>query len=1195
MERSLDRRQRGGSAAPGPGTEMAAATTHLPGTKRFFLMQWVTLIIAFLILAAFVAASLHTERKRILANAEDRLALGAKSIAFALERRLDSIDRGLRDIRENLRILHHHDERGSHIAMQLAFFQRAVEGVRSAMIIDADGVVVLASDPHLVGRDLASTALFRAARTRPNSAAADFSAPEAIGQGTLSATLSHAIVELDGRFAGLVVAELDLDALEPVLAALRYTPDVSAGLVHRSGKTLLYVSSPAVPSGTDFSAPDTFFSRHWQSGRDASLLSGTCQVLPNERLAAVHTVPALAPDSAPPLVAIVSQEYDTVLAPWHTDLRNRAGLLGLLIISAVAALAVHQRRQRRLVQMTRQYQADRQHAAERLQFATEASGTGIWELDVRTMALTCDDTIYRLYGREKKGVGSAYATWREDVLPEDLPAAEAALQYAIQHGEDLEMVFRAVRGDGQVRVMEVLARLFKDENGKPLRLIGVNRDITRQRRIEQSLRENKDLLVGVLDSLVEHVAVLDDKGHIVAVNRAWVDFSAENGGPGQAADIVGHDYFELRNTSPASAQDEDTSRIGNGVRAVLAGEWGSFAAEYENKAADRHRWFHIQVTPLQGGKRGAVIALEDITNRKLAEEARQRAQRVTQQFLDHMPGLAYVRDESHRFVLANRQFKTLFGIDPSDAIGKTSEELYPEAMGRKVAADDRRVLRTGRSAVIDDHFFGRHYESNKFVIEDDSGKRLLGGITLDVTQRRKHSERQDALLALSELGGTVPEHEFLHRGLEMAVRLTESQAGFACFVDESQEGLEFVAATWLADDDLDRLEWRRRIDEAGAWAQAAKTGNAAVFNRAPDGPASALPPECPAMERLIAIPVAEQNRVRAVLCIGGKAADYDDFDCASAQLIGNDLWRIVHRIRAEVALQQKVDELVSLNARLDETNNRLLQSEKLAAIGQLAAGVAHEINNPIGYVSSNLNSLTGYVADLLAIDEVYGEIEARYGVSMPRAFERVHQLKAEADHGFIVSDIRHLLDESREGLARVRQIVSDLKDFSRIGATGWEWVDLHAGLESTLNIVWNEIKYKAEVDRQYGELPPVRCIPSQINQVFLNLLTNAAQSIEGHGRIVLRSACEGRTVWIEIEDNGCGIAPESLEHIFEPFYTTKPVGSGTGLGLSLSWSIVQRHQGKIEARSVLGRGSVFRVTLPIDPQPADETQAETAS
>jgi len=165
-------------------------------------------------------------------------------------------------------------------------------------------------------------------------------------------------------------------------------------------------------------------------------------------------------------------------------------------------------------------------------------------------------------------------------------------------------------------------------------------------------------------------------------------------------------------------------------------------------------------------------------------------------------------------------------------------------------------------------------------------------------------------------------------------------------------------------------------------------------------------------------------------------------------------------------------------------------------------------------------------------------------------------------------------------VSRVKKIVENLKDFSRVDSAEWTFANLERGLESTLNIVWNEIKYKAEVVKEYADLPDVECIASQINQVFMNLLVNAAQAIEQQGTITLRSGFDDDNVWVEIEDTGEGIRPEHLNRIFEPFFTTKPVGKGTGLGLSLAYGIVQRHHGKLEVRSELGKGTVFRVALP---------------
>lgn len=290
------------------------------------------------------------------------------------------------------------------------------------------------------------------------------------------------------------------------------------------------------------------------------------------------------------------------------------------------------------------------------------------------------------------------------------------------------------------------------------------------------------------------------------------------------------------------------------------------------------------------------------------------------------------------------------------------------------------------------------------------------------------------------------------------------------------------------------------------------------------------------------------------------------------------------RHQTEDELKQNIAALKTLNQNLEETQNQLLQSAKLAAIGQLAAGVAHEINNPLSFVRSNFNALSQYVNELLAIDEAYGEIEGQYGTQFPEAFARIHQIKNEAEHGFIVSDLRQLINESRDGLERVNVIVQEIKDFSRIGETNWQWADLLQGLDSTLKIALNDVKYNVIIDRQFSKLPDIRCIPSQVNQVFMNLLLNAAQSIQEHGHIIIRTGVDGDQVWVDIQDDGCGIEAKDINRIFDPFFTTKQTGEGTGLGLSIAWGIVQRHKGTIKVNSEPGKGTTFRVILPVDAQ-----------
>jgi two-component system NtrC family sensor kinase len=300
---------------------------------------------------------------------------------------------------------------------------------------------------------------------------------------------------------------------------------------------------------------------------------------------------------------------------------------------------------------------------------------------------------------------------------------------------------------------------------------------------------------------------------------------------------------------------------------------------------------------------------------------------------------------------------------------------------------------------------------------------------------------------------------------------------------------------------------------------------------------------------------------------------------------------IAERRRAHEALEREQREQRILIRKLEDAHCQLLQSEKLASIGQLAAGVAHEINNPIGFVNSNLGTLNDYVRDLLALIETYEATDPLLATD-PALKSRVDRIKRELDIDYVREDVRKLIDESIEGTDRVRRIVQDLRDFSRTGEVDWQWVDLHAGLDSTLNVVRNEVKYKADVVREYGELPRVEALPSQLNQVFMNLLVNAAQAIAEHGTITIRTGCSGEKVWITIADTGLGIAPENIAKIFDPFFTTKPVGKGTGLGLSVSYGIIEKHGGHIEVHSQLGQGTTFTVWLPIErPGPAPQEQS----
>jgi len=292
-------------------------------------------------------------------------------------------------------------------------------------------------------------------------------------------------------------------------------------------------------------------------------------------------------------------------------------------------------------------------------------------------------------------------------------------------------------------------------------------------------------------------------------------------------------------------------------------------------------------------------------------------------------------------------------------------------------------------------------------------------------------------------------------------------------------------------------------------------------------------------------------------------------------------------LRASSSLIKQRNKLANMNSKLEEAQNQLLQSEKMAAVGQLAAGVAHEINNPIGYVNSNISTLETYINELMQMLTAYEACEPEMDESSELT-KALMLTKDTFDLDYLKEDLVNLINESKEGLDRVKKIVQDLKDFSHVDESEWQYADLHKGLDSTLNMVNNEIRYKAEVIKRYGNIPEIQCLSSQINQVFMNLLVNAVHAIESHGTITITTNLKEGGVLIEIEDNGTGIPKDKLPRIFEPFFTTKPVGSGTGLGLSLSYNIINKHDGKITVESEPGKGTKFQIWLPIKPPLLDK-------
>lgn len=288
---------------------------------------------------------------------------------------------------------------------------------------------------------------------------------------------------------------------------------------------------------------------------------------------------------------------------------------------------------------------------------------------------------------------------------------------------------------------------------------------------------------------------------------------------------------------------------------------------------------------------------------------------------------------------------------------------------------------------------------------------------------------------------------------------------------------------------------------------------------------------------------------------------------------------ITERKRAEDALRKAYKDL-------QETQASLLQSEKMASIGQLAAGVAHEINNPVGYILSNLGTLKEYVEGIKKVHHHYealtSAVEKDDRPSQTGIVADIVKVRRDEDLDYILEDVGALVSQSTEGAQRVKEIVHNLKCFARVDEAEIKEADINEGLEATLKLIWNELKYKCQINKKLGAIPKIRCYPGQLNQVFMNLLVNAAQAIPHRGEIDIETWASGGRVFVKISDTGAGIKKEHIHRLFTPFFTTKPVGKGTGLGLSISYGIIKKHNGTIEVRSEENKGTSFTIALPLD-------------
>jgi two-component system NtrC family sensor kinase len=632
-------------------------------------------------------------------------------------------------------------------------------------------------------------------------------------------------------------------------------------------------------------------------------------------------------------------------------------------------------------------------------------------------------------------------------------------------------------------------------------------------------------------------------------------------------EITGYSGDELFSLKFRDIVHRDFLDLAEGVRvSELKGE--DIKRRYDFKIIKKdgkERWLDVIFTTITIKDKATGLGVAfDITEQKISKQKLKDQFDFLQTLIDAIPSPIFYKNPDGNFLGCNKAFEAFFGLKKDIIIGKSVYDFTPGHLADQYAAMDMSLLYSQipqqyEMSVYDAHNVARNVIYNNATYTDANGS-LAGmiGIINDITDRKnaeralKDSEEQYRGIydnAIEGIFRSTPEGKILS--------VNPATAHMFGFDTPEEMILSVKKLSNLYVDPRDRIAKMNELERKGY-----VKGFEVKMHRK-DG----------SVFWVLFNSRAVYGEDGSMLYHEGMAENISDRKAAEETAETN-----------RIVLERKNTELQEAYGELQVAQSKILQQEKMASVGQLAAGVAHEINNPIGFIMSNLNSLKKYTERLSQFMHI--QLEAVHDLSngketIEAVLRRIDEERRSLKIDYIIDDLEHVVGESLEGVDRVRKIVQDLKSFSRIDEEEYKMSNINSGLESTINIVWNELKYKAEVRKEFGNISPTKCNLGQLNQVFMNLLINAAHAIEEHGEITVKTWESKNAIYIAVSDTGSGISEEKINKVFEPFYTTKEVGKGTGLGLSIAYDIVKKHNGEISVKSVVGKGTEFIITIPV--------------